>query len=97
MKQKKVFAITAGLLLCILAASAAAAGDAGDPLISLSYLTDIFTDSVDRQVEEKLDQSDAPNFFSMMRAIIPAERSLNAQVKSPTSKNTNSTTNPVKV
>ena len=56
MKQKKVFAITAGLLLCILAASAAAAGDAGDPLISLSYLTDIFTDSVDRQVEEKLDQ-----------------------------------------
>ena len=59
MKQKKVFAITVGLLLCILAASAAAAGDAGDPLISLSYLTDIFTDSVDRQVEEKLDQSDA--------------------------------------
>ena len=59
MKQKKVFAITVGLLLCILAASAAAAGDAGDPLISLSYLTDIFTDSVDRQIEEKLDQSDA--------------------------------------
>ena len=42
-------------------------------------------------------KSDAPNFFSMMRAIIPAERSLNAQVKSPTSRNTNSTTNPAKV
>ena len=58
MKQKKVFAIVAGLL-CLLAVSAAAAGDAGDPLISLSYLTGIFSDSVDRQVEEKLDQSDA--------------------------------------
>lgn len=59
MKKKKVFFVTAGLLLCILAASAAAAGDAGDPLISLSYLTGIFTDSVDQKVEEKLDQSDA--------------------------------------
>lgn len=61
MKQKKVFAIVAGLL-CLLAVSAAAAGDAGDPLISLSYLTGIFSDSADRQVEEKLDQSDAQTY-----------------------------------
>lgn len=59
MKKKKAFFVTAGLLLCILAASAAAAGDAGDPLISLSYLTGIFTDSVNQKVDDKLNQSDA--------------------------------------
>jgi len=36
-----------------------AAGNSGDPLVSLSYLTGKFSDAVDTKVEEALDQSDA--------------------------------------
>lgn len=49
------------LPLAILLAAAVwvlAAGDAGDPLASLSYLTGTFTKTVDRQVDEALDDSD---------------------------------------
>lgn len=35
-----------------------AGGSLSDPLASLSYLTGIFTDTINKQVEEKLDDSD---------------------------------------
>lgn len=58
--MKKIFTAAALLLtlaLCLTAAFAAG-GDAGDPLISLSYLQNIFTSSADTQISQKLDQAD---------------------------------------
>ena len=47
--------------LCLLAAAvwAAAAGDAGDPLASLSYLNGAFTNKVDAAVDARLENSGA--------------------------------------
>ena len=56
--KKRVILITACLLASVLMVTALAAGDVGDPLISLSYLTEVFTKQVDQKVEEKLDVSD---------------------------------------
>ena len=50
------------LPVCALLAAAVwgfAAGDAGDPLASLSYLNGTFTEAVEKQVEKRLDASDA--------------------------------------
>ena len=47
------------LPLCLLAAAvvwASAAGDAGDPLASLSYLNGIFTDKVNAAVDSRLNK-----------------------------------------
>lgn len=57
--RKKIFIL---LPLCLLAAAvwAAAAGNAADPLASLSYLTGVFTGKVDAAVDGRLDQSGAP-------------------------------------
>lgn len=58
--MKKLFSAAAVFLvlaLCLTAALAAG-GDASDPLISLSYLQDVFTPSADTQVDQKLDQAD---------------------------------------
>lgn len=55
----KKFAIL--LPVCALLAAAVwvfAAGDAGDPLASLSYLNGTFTEAVEKQVEKRLDASD---------------------------------------
>lgn len=58
-RKTKTALIAAGLLLTVTAASAlATGGGASDPLASLSYLTGIFTDTVDREVEERLDEAD---------------------------------------
>lgn len=58
--MKKMFLlITVCLLISALMVSALAAGGSDDSLVSLSYLTDVFTKSVDQKVEEKLDASDA--------------------------------------
>lgn len=57
--RKKILIL---LPLCLLAAAtvwAAAAGDAGDPLASLSYLNSVFTSKVDAAVNDRLDSSDA--------------------------------------
>lgn len=56
--KKKIFLITVCLLLSSFVVSAIAAGDSRDPLISLSYLTDTFTKSLERQINKKLDESD---------------------------------------
>ena len=58
MKRKGIFLLP----LCLAAAAAVwavAAGDAADPLASLSYLQGTFTGQVDAAVERKLDESDA--------------------------------------
>ena len=58
--MKKKFLLPAFCLLVplVLMVSALAAGDLSDPLASLSYLTGIFTQTVEERVEEKLDDSD---------------------------------------
>ena len=57
--KNKTLLITLCLLLSAAVISAFAAGDAGDPLVSLSYLNGAFTSAVDKRVTEKLDASDA--------------------------------------
>lgn len=50
------------LPVCALLAAAVwvfAAGDDGDPLVSLSYLNGTFTDAVEEEIDERLDASDA--------------------------------------
>ncbi|MEI3348205.1 MAG: hypothetical protein V8R55_07375 [Dysosmobacter sp.] len=48
------------LLLCAaLGAAALAAGGTEDPLVSLSYLAGTFSNTVDREIEQRLDASDA--------------------------------------
>ena len=59
--MKKTFLLPALCLLVplvLMVSAVAAGGDLSDPLASLSYLTGIFTDTVDERVEEKLDASD---------------------------------------
>lgn len=47
------------LLAClVLGAAALAAGGSGDPLASLSYLAGTFSDTLDRQIDRRLDASD---------------------------------------
>ncbi len=65
--KKKTLVLAACLVVAIAAAAyaLAAGGDASDPLASLSYLTGAFSSSVDVQVDEKLDASDAALLGSM--------------------------------
>ena len=58
---KKIFSLLVGglVLLSVTLCAGAAGGDASDPLASLSYLTGVFTKTVDAQIDEKLDASDA--------------------------------------
>ena len=51
-------ALALALLLC-LGAALAAGGDAGDPLLSLSYLTEQFSKTADAAVEARLDAADS--------------------------------------
>lgn len=58
-KHPILFTITLCLLVCGIAICALAAGGTSDPLASLSYLNGTFTSTVDKRVEQKLDESDA--------------------------------------
>ena len=57
MKKKILLAIP---MVCLLGSLlwAAAVADQDDPLASLSYLTDVFMDGVDKAIEKRLDKSD---------------------------------------
>lgn len=57
MFKKFAVMISLGLLLVAMVA-AIAAGNAGDPLVSLSYLTGTFSETLETRVEEALDASD---------------------------------------
>ena len=50
----KKFALLLPLCLLLAAAVCFAAGDAADPLVSLSYLTGAFTEKVDALVDQRL-------------------------------------------
>ncbi len=56
MRRKLLLAlpVCALLAVCVLAA-----GTAGDPLASLSYLTGLFTDRVEEEIDDRLDASDS--------------------------------------
>lgn len=56
--KKKTAALLALTLLLTAVVWASAAGDAGDPLVSLSYLKGTFTQQVEQETERKLDESD---------------------------------------
>ncbi len=56
--MKKKIALALAVCL-ILTAAVFAAGDAGDPLATLSYLAGTFSDTLDRRIEQRLDASDA--------------------------------------
>ena len=60
MKKKRLLLPILCLLLplTLMVSALAAGGDLTDPLASLSYLTGIFTDTIDKKVDEKLDASD---------------------------------------
>ena len=57
--SKKLLILLPLCLALLLAVWGLAAGDASDPLASLSYLEGTFSDAVDSRVEEKLNASDA--------------------------------------
>lgn len=59
MKKKTALLLAAAVMLSLTLFAYAAGGDASDPLVSLSYLTDAFTKKVDAKVDEKLNDSDA--------------------------------------
>lgn len=59
MKKKTALLLAAAMMLSLTLFAYAAGGDASDPLVSLSYLTDAFTKKVDAKVDEKLNDSDA--------------------------------------
>ena len=51
--KKKIFLLLPVCVLALAAAWAVAAGDAADPLATLSYLTGAFTAAVDGQVDRR--------------------------------------------
>lgn len=58
MKKRTVCFILAVACTLLIGSAFAAPGDAGDPLISLSFLNKTFTESVDKSSDEDLDRSD---------------------------------------
>lgn len=57
--KKKFLLLLPACVLALAAVWALAAGDAADPLATLSYLTGSFTAAVDERVDRRLDESDA--------------------------------------
>ena len=56
--KKRVLLLLAACLVVGSLGWAMAAADEDDPLASLSYLTGVFTERVEDEVEERLDESD---------------------------------------
>lgn len=56
--MKKALTLTAALLCLCLTAAIAAGGSASDPLVSLSYLQGLFSQSTDTVLDNRLDTSD---------------------------------------
>ncbi len=55
--RRKILILLPLCLMALAAVWAAAAGDASDPLASLSYLTGVFTNKVDAAVDDRLDRA----------------------------------------
>lgn len=58
-KWKILCAVLAAVLAISVAYAASGAGSSADPLVTLSYLTDVFTPQVEKQMEELVDQKSA--------------------------------------
>ena len=58
MKKRTCFLLLIFAGILFLGAASAAGGDAGDPLISLSFLKNTFSSGIDRSVDGALEQSD---------------------------------------
>lgn len=71
MKKKRFLLPVLCLLipLALMVSALAAGGDLTDPLASLSYLTGIFTDTVDKRVDEKLNASDQALLSGNLEAV----------------------------
>ena len=71
MKKKRFLLPVLCLLipLALTVSALAAGGDLSDPLASLSYLTGIFTDTVDKRVDEKLNASDQALLSGNLEAV----------------------------
>ncbi|QUO37704.1 S-layer homology domain-containing protein [Dysosmobacter sp. Marseille-Q4140] len=71
MKKKRFLLPVLCLLipLALMVSALAAGGDLSDPLASLSYLTGIFTDTVDKRVDEKLNASDQALLSGNLEAV----------------------------
>ena len=71
MKKKRFLLPVLCLLipLALMVSALAAGGDLSDPLSSLSYLTGIFTDTVDKRVDEKLNASDQALLSGNLEAV----------------------------
>ena len=71
MKKKRFLlpALCLLLPLTLMVSALAAGGDLSDPLASLSYLTGIFTDTVDKRVDEKLNASDQALLSGNLEAV----------------------------
>ena len=57
--MKKIAVLVPLSILMAAAVWAFAAGDAGDPLVSLAYLNGTFTNMVETEVDQRLDAADA--------------------------------------
>lgn len=55
--KKKILILLPACVALLAAVWALAAGDAADPLATLSYLTGVFTDAVDQRVDQRLDSA----------------------------------------
>ena len=55
--KKKFFLLLPACILVLAAGWALAAGDAADPLATLSYLTGAFTEAVDQRVDQRLNEA----------------------------------------
>lgn len=71
MKKKRFLLPVLCLLipLALMVSALAAGGDLSDPLASLSYLTGIFTDTVNKRVDEKLNASDQALLSGNLEAV----------------------------
>ena len=71
MKKKRFLLPVLCLLipLALMVSALAAGGDMSDPLASLSYLTGIFTDTVNKRVDEKLNASDQALLSGNLEAV----------------------------
>ncbi len=69
MKKKHLIVAAAVITLLFAVSAYAAGGSSSDPLISLSYLADVFKPSVESAVSSKLDQSDDTLYYDALAAI----------------------------
>ena len=77
--RKKLLILLPVCVLMLAAGWALAAGDAADPLATLSYLTGAFTEAVDQRVDQRLNEAG----LSSGSGAVPAASALSWAEKAP--------------